>query len=215
MTTPPQQPSRTEPVRAPAAETNLKLPSRRRLFNRAFGIGLSKTGTTSLDGAFAMLGLRSVHYPLPEQMVSGDHSFLDAYDAATDISISAYFPALDERYPDSRFVLTTRAMEPWLESVERHFAARDIRRYLGESPAGIIRERVYGRRDFDRAAFIDAYHAHHERVRSYFQDRPGDLVEMDICAGDGWETLCPFLALAAPAAPFPHLHRQAATRAAG
>ena len=92
-------------------------------------------------------------------MVSGDHSFLDAYDAATDISISAYFPALDERYPDSRFVLTTRAMEPWLESVERHFAARDIRRYLGESPAGIIRERVYGRRDFDRAAFIDAYHA--------------------------------------------------------
>ncbi len=181
---------------------------RPRLFNKAFGIGLSKTGTTTLDGAFTLLGLRSVHYPSPERMVAQDLAFLDEVDAATDISITAYFAVLDERYPDSRFILTTRAIEPWLDSVERHFAARDQRKYGGDSPAGIIRERCYSIRHFDRSVFIEAFHRHHGMVRDYFRDRPGDLLIMDICGGDGWDTLAPFLNLPAPAVDFPHLHKQ-------
>lgn len=177
-------------------------------FNKVFGIGLSKTGTTTLDGAFTLLGLRSVHYPFPERMVAGDLAFLDNLDAATDISITAYYRELDRRFPGSRFVMTTRPLEPWLASVERHFAARDPKKYLGDSPAGIIRERCYGRRQFDRAAFIDAFHRHHAQVRDYFRPRPGDLLEMSICNGEGWSVLCPFLGLPTPHVDFPHLHKQ-------
>jgi len=35
------------------------------------------------------------------------------------------------------------------------------------------------------------------------QQRPDDLLVMDIPAGDGWEQLCAFLALPEPDAPFP------------
>lgn len=179
-----------------------------REFNRVFGIGLSKTGTTTLDGALNMLGLRSVHYPSPDRMAALDFAFLDELDAATDISITAYYPQLDARYPGSRFVLTTRAVEPWLASVERHFAARDQRKYEGNSGAGIVRERCYGRRDFERASFIEAYHRHEESVRAYFRGRERDLLVMGICDGEGWEALCPFLGMEEPRAAFPHLHKQ-------
>jgi hypothetical protein len=194
----------------PAATTtqsrDLRTPARR--FNRVFGIGLSKTGTTTLHGAFEVLGLRSVHYPSPEAMAAGDYAMFDDLDAGTDISVTACYQDLDRRYPGSRFVLTVRALEPWLASVERHFAARNQRNYDGDSPAGIVRERVFGRRDFDRAWFAQVPARHEATVRQYFQSRPADLLVMDITAGDGWDALCPFLGLSTPAAPFPHLHKQ-------
>ncbi len=50
--------------------------------------------------------------------------------------------------------------------------------------------------------FIETYYRHHEDVRKYFHNRPDDLLEMDITAGDGWEKLCPFLGLSIPSQPF-------------
>jgi hypothetical protein len=41
-------------------------------------------------------------------------------------------------------------------------------------------------------------------VKEYFRDRPDDLLVMNICAGEGWEKLCPFLGLAIPKVKFPH-----------
>lgn len=179
-----------------------------------FGIGLSKTGTTSLDGALELLRIPSVHYPDPALMVAGRFErALEGYGGATDITVAAFFRELDAAYPGSKFVLTVRDLESWLESVEYHLAARDIRKYLGDSPAGIVREIVYGRRDFERQSFAAAYRAHREAVRLYFAERPADLLVMDICAGDGWEKLCPFLGVDAPAAAFPHLHKRAASAA--
>jgi hypothetical protein len=61
---------------------------------------------------------------------------------------------------------------------------------------------------FDREKFIAAYNRHHADVRRYFADRPGDLMEMNIIEGDGWEKLCPFLGLQVPPTPFPHLNRR-------
>ena len=65
-------------------------------FNKVFGIGLSRTGTTSLDVAMWHLGLTSLHNPHPERSVAGDFAFMDEHDAASDISIAHAFVALDE-----------------------------------------------------------------------------------------------------------------------
>lgn len=46
-------------------------------------------------------------------------------------------------------------------------------------------------------------------MRDYFAGRPEDLLIMDICAGDGWEKLCPFLGFEIPETPFPHLNTRA------
>jgi hypothetical protein len=40
-------------------------------------------------------------------------------------------------------------------------------------------------------------------VREHFADRPGDLLVLDITAGEGWDRLCPFLGLPEPGVPFP------------
>jgi hypothetical protein len=47
------------------------------------------------------------------------------------------------------------------------------------------------------------YDVHEDNVKTYFQNRPESLLVTDICAGEGWETLCPFLVLDVPLQPFP------------
>ena len=67
------------------------------------------------------------------------------------------------------------------------------------------RRQVYGIETFDAEAFRQIYRDHCADVRAHFADQPGRLLEMDICAGDGWEALCPFLEQPIIDAPFPHL----------
>lgn len=172
-----------------------------------FGIGLSRTGTTSLAAALHRLGYRTVHFPDPGPLLVGDFSVFDAVDAATDTPVTAFFPLLDQRYPGSRFVLTVREMEGWLGSVEELFR----RRTQGErGPVAEIRRLVYGRVTFDREHFRAAYERHVAWVRGYFRGRPGDLLEMDLGAGDGWEALCGFLGAGVVRGPFPRENPRAA-----
>ena len=81
---------------------------------KIFGIGLSKTGTTSLHVALEILGYSSVHYPVTWEE-------FDRYDAAHDITVASRFEELDKLYPGSRFILTLRDLNQWLRSCENHF----------------------------------------------------------------------------------------------
>ena len=53
---------------------------------------------------------------------------------------------------------------------------------------------------------MERYERHNSEVRAYFADRPEDLLVMDITAGDGWDVLCPFLGVEAPADEFPMMN---------
>jgi len=64
-------------------------------------------------------------------------------------------------------------------------------------------EALYSTVSFDRHRFAEGYEVHRERVRSYFADRPGDILRINICAGEGWSDLCDFLGQDAPASEFP------------
>ena len=171
---------------------------------KVFGIGLSRTGTTSLTHALVMAGYRSRHYPNPVPLLAGDFSVGDRFDALTDAPVAVFFREFDQRYPGSRFILTVREAESWARSVRDHFAAAGPA--LEGGPQGEIRRRAYGRSTFDLETFLLAREAHHRAVRAHFADRPGDLLEMDITAGQGWEALCWFLGVPAPAEPFPALN---------
>ncbi len=65
---------------------------------------------------------------------------------------------------------------------------------------------IYGTRGFDRVRFVNAYWTHVERVRDHFYRRPKDLLELDLCGGEGWERLCAFLGVAIPEQPVPRLN---------
>src|SRR5262249_9811138 len=78
---------------------------------KIFGIGLSRTGTTSLTYAFAELGLRAHHFPRTR-------AFIDEADAATDTPVAAWYKELDVLYPGSKFIVTPRSIPDWLDSCE-------------------------------------------------------------------------------------------------
>ena len=127
-------------------------------------------------------------------------------DGASDNGCTIFYKYLDQRFPGSKFVLTTRDLELWLPSIE-YITTRDP---VGPKDNVQIQRRMllYETVDFDRDKMIAAYHRHHADVRRYFRNRPDDLLEMDITKGDGWEKLCPFLGLAVPNVAFPLDHQR-------
>lgn len=190
---------------------------------RLFGIGLSRTGTSSLHEALGLLGIRSGHYRPDDGVAAylqGGASFRLAewldYEAVCDVPVCALYPELDAACPGSRFILTTRPLESWLASCRRHWARQEVFHTLHRPPAksdlwsqwqALSRQRVYGRQDFDEAAFAAVFSAHHEAVLRYFAGRGQDLLVLDLSQPLEWEALCAFLGKAIPPTPFPWANR--------
>jgi hypothetical protein len=182
--------------------------------NKVFGLGLSRTGTSSLTVALHRLGIQNKHYPHDprtyEQLRNGDYrlDILGWNQGLTDVPIPAYFAQLDQAWPESKFILTVRDdKEAWLRSVEKLWTASrewwdPTQQYTQIDE--FFRATVYGSIWFNRERFSYVYDTHVRNVSHHFRDRPDDLLVLDICAGEGWEKLCPFLGIDAPDAPFPH-----------
>lgn len=170
-------------------------------WKKVFGIGFSKTGTSSLTKALQTLGLNVIHAP-PKLSLVAD------YDGATDIIVAHAFQQLYRIFPDSGFILTLRDIHAWLESIEWQAKKTDegpedeLGRLMG------LRRLVYGVERFDREVYKSVHFDHVCNVLDHFQEDLDRLCVMDICAGHGWERLCPFLDEEVPEEPFPHLRQR-------
>lgn len=175
---------------------------------KIFCIGLNKTGTISLHEALTTLGFRSHHWGGPASRVAVERAIAEGVpllthlpeaDAYSDIQrLSVSFDVLDEQYPGSRFVLTTRDVEGWIDSRRRHVLRNRERKAAGEYDGNFLEIEP----DRWRALFEE----HHARVAAYFAGRD-DLLTMDVTRGDGYDLLCPFLGVPVPPEPFPWRHR--------
>lgn len=180
-------------------------------FNKIFCIGLSRTGTLSLSVALSYLGIKTKHWPhngkTYEELSSGQYSLsvLKEYQGLADTPIPAFYAQLDKAYPGSKFILTLRDKEPWLNSCERLFGRQPFR--YDRLFSFFERTVVYGCYHFNKERFGYVYDVHHHLVREYFKERQNDLLEMNIIDGDGWNKLCAFLEVPIPTLPFPHEHR--------
>lgn len=181
---------------------------------KVFGIGLSKTGTTSLYVALAQLGYRSITYRHMallglEEWMCGDFSadYFAEIDAVTDLPMAALFREMDARYPGSKFILTVRAVEPWIRSASAHFSPNRNGAKLRDGGvfSSDVRLMTYGVRNFSEERFRRIHAEHHRAVVEYFADRPDDLLVIDITAGQGWSELCSFLSKHVPPEPFPNV----------
>ena len=165
-----------------------------------WGVGLGRTGTNSFCEALRILGYTAVaHNPPFEQLRS--------LDGGADNGVTLHYKYLDYKFPGSKFVLTTRALDDWLPSMAY---ITDRLPVLSREEDTVIYRRMtlYESVTFDREKFTRAYVRHHADVRRYFARRPNDLLEMSIVDGDGWEKLCPFLALPVPDVSFPKLNQR-------
>lgn len=176
---------------------------------KIFCIGLNKTGTMSLHDALVVLGFRSLHWGGPaaralvrRALEDGKPlvTYLDGYDAYSDLEELTYnFTLVDAQYPGSRFILTIRMLDDWLDSRRRHVEKNRERRAAGKYGGPFL--------DVDIDAWTEDYLTHHRRVREHFAGRPHDLLEMDVTAGAGWEPLCEFLDRPIPGVGFPWSNR--------
>jgi len=174
---------------------------------KVFCVGFQKTGTTSMRSAFETLGYRVAgHFGVDDPQIR-DHALPQAielarrYSAFQDNPWPLLFRELDARFPGSRFVLTVRDPQRWIESVVGHFG--DL-----STP---MREWIYDGHGAPRGnedAYLERFERHNREVREYFSARPGDLLEMNVEEGDGWESLCRFLGLPVPDEPFPHQNKR-------
>jgi hypothetical protein len=189
---------------------------------KVFGIGLSRTGSTSLTEALSSLGYRAIHFPADPitQREYSDFfdnpaatlklSLLEHYDAITDTPVPRVYRELDRGYPGSKFIWTIRDKESWLKSCELWWR-RSVLPFMENDHQENLRPfmrlvgRVtYGTAGFDAELFSQAHDAHMEEVPHYFLGRNRDLLPLNICAGHGWLELAPFLGMAVPDGPFPH-----------
>lgn len=169
-------------------------------WNKVFGIGLSRTGTMSLTQALETLGYKTVHYPK-------DLSVIDKVDAATDSTVAIEFRELDRKYPGSAFILTVRKMDRWLNSMKWLMGRESMATEENKKFIYAMRKRLYGIAEFDAQKLKEGYFQHMEEVLDHFRRRMGDLLVIDICAGEGWQKLAPFLGKPIPEIPFPWLNR--------
>ncbi len=179
---------------------------------KVIGVGLPKTGTSSLQSALKLLGYkRFAGFDMDDCMkyLRGDIEPLvakmETRDGAQDWPWPLLYQPLYRAYPDALFVLTLRKDEDaWCASMQAH---AELKRKLVRPPG--MRQHIYG---YENPAdnpqhHIDHYRAHNDRVRDYFSGK-GQLIEACWENGDGWEVLCDALALPVPADDFPHANKR-------
>jgi hypothetical protein len=182
---------------------------------KIFGIGLSRTGTTSLAAALGEIGFNTLHWfnHLTGELICDDDLYL--FDAFTDTPVSVNFERYYGMFPDAKFIYTTRPPGPWIRSVIGHFQRltgfRDFQEFkanIGRSdrlPFGTAFESVHQSLYFDYADYASAYHAYDRRVRGFFADKPNSrFLAFDVSAGDGWQELCAFTGRAVPSTSYPY-----------
>jgi len=187
---------------------------------KVFGLGLSKTGTSTLTEALNILRIRTVHYPHDEQtfeeLKRGDYrlSVLRDYQGVTDTPIAPYYAQFDRAWPGSKFIITVRDKDSWLRSAATHWlilkvTGRNAHDQAFQTFTDFVSAAVYGCIYFNAERFSYAYDMHLRNVQLYFADRPNDLLVLDICGGKaGWAQLCNFLGVPIPRnIPFPHAYR--------
>lgn len=158
-----------------------------------------------------ILGFRSLHYGGPATHDAVQRAIDDGapllrdldprFDTFSDIGLlSRRFRLLDEQYPGSRFVLTTRPVDAWIESRRRHVEFNRRRHASGRYAGDFL--------TVDEATWREEWEHHVRGVRDYFTDRT-DFLEVDLTADPSWGPLCTLLGMPEPTRSFPEANRSA------
>lgn len=153
--------------------------------SKIFGIGLSRTGTTSLNNFLRELGYNVIHYPYEQDLWAFNN------DGGTDITVTNNYKELDLRFPNSKFIHTTRNKEEWLDSIVPYLERK--RSWNMGSWAVDNKTKLYGTPFPDRDQASKAWDKHGYDVYKYFENRLNDYIKIDIVGGDSPKELLKFL----------------------
>jgi hypothetical protein len=190
---------------------------------KVLGVGLSRTGTTSLTKALEVLGYKTVHGHadslldiLLGAVSEFDYHCFDDIDAVTDVPTAHFYNEILAAYPDCKAILTVRDADSWFDSYVNYDRAQRkngwltthqiIQHALGKNEVLpiTIRRVIYGSYAMKEILYKKSFIDHNRRVQ--YEIANDRLLIMDILGGDGWPVLCGFLGRPIPDEPFPFLH---------
>lgn len=212
---------------------------------QVIGVGFGRTGTESLKLALEELGYKSFHtkellqnteildmwynnvFSKPQATLGEpDFDLLTAhgYNASTDLPVSLYYESLLEKYPNAKFILTTKSSSnAWFQSWEFLVKYTSfVPRFVPWFP-NVYKFDRYNRwlvslfhndDSFltvphpilqDKQKVMQAYNDHNERVRNVIPMH--QLLEFH--PKEGWVPLCEFLDKPIPGMEFPHANSSA------
>jgi len=203
--------------------------------NKIFCIGMNKTGTTSMQKALEDLGYKVGDQAEAEIIaiptLKGKFSYLMNYckasEAFQDVPFSRrnVYKSLDQRFPNSKFILTVRDdADTWYESLIRFHKKRlskdglptrvrdskkSIYRYKGweydMAKLVWLKGRKYFNEDFVRDETIckEYYNTHNKEAMEYFKGRDNFLV-LNLKDNDAYNKFCEFIGRNPMYDRFPH-----------
>lgn len=172
---------------------------------KIIGIGLNRTGTTSLGDALEILGFNkhmTYNLELTKKYFNGEIEGLleiaKQHNNLEDWPWPLMYKELFNTFTDAKFVLTYRkSPEAWFKSLCKHT--------LLKGPLECNRL-IYGySMPHDHSEhFINIYKKHNEEVEKFFMTNAPDKF-LKICweNGDGWDELAGFLDKPSPKKPIP------------
>ena len=200
---------------------------------KVFGIGMGKTGTTSLERAFIELGYRIGPQATFERhfdaWAAGEFgAFLadiERFEAFQDVPfcLPKAYRLLYEHFPNSKFVLTVRDSSiQWYDSLCRFHSKlfgregalpteADLMAAKYVSPGWLYRvSQVYGTppgRPYHRPTLLRVYETHLREVQRFFANHPRSLLVLNVAERDAYSLLTAFLSLRPVRRSFPHLNK--------
>ena len=165
--------------------------------SKVFCIGFNKTGTTSLGKALEDLGYVNSSFNSKvwnEYYKAGKIDkvlhYTSKFDSCDDLPwlLEDFFPILDKKFPNSKFIYLLREDESWKRSFKNWG-----NKHNGEDP--------------DMLRAFNHYKKHQNFVYEYFKDRPSDLLKLDVQDPEGMKKLASFLNKSTDKNRLPHYNK--------
>ena len=189
---------------------------------KIIGVGMGRTGTTSIQRALTTLGyhaynaeavIKHQHFADWIKLFNGETddpdwaTLFDGYNATIAWPACFFYRELMTAYPEARFILTTRDPETWADSMLRNLRVLDglgdfrfIPRVRGlMAYLDALVQNVFGGKP-DRERAIAAFERHNRTVQKEIPAQSLLIYQVQ----QGWEPLCAFLDQPMPDIPFPH-----------
>jgi hypothetical protein len=180
---------------------------------KVVGIGLPKTGTTSLGYCFRRFGFKHQTFDMDLALKVKRNQLAEAlrtaerHESFEDWPWFLIYREFDEHFPDTKFILTVRKdTATYVTSLKGHHEREGIRNRSFIKPYWW--DEVHGMEpaDWDYEKSARRYENHNQAVLEYFAGRiDRDLLVVCWENGDGWVKLSRFLNKRIPDEPFPHL----------
>lgn len=201
---------------------------------KIFCVGRNKTGTTSLEHALSSLGFAMGCQPRGEMLrkdwyrrdFSRIAQLVETADAFQDtpFSLPETYAAMDTSFPGSKFILTVRDdADQWYRSLTEFHkkivtggkslpTAQELKNFTYRYP-GYLWEAAqmnYGVTEatlYDKDLYTRHYLNHNAAVVRHFQDRPADLLVLNVSEANAMRSLCEFLSIEWTGQTMPHSNK--------